>query len=423
MIYFLLAALVFLGLFSYLVCGKDLFAPGTVIVFAFIFSVACSIYNIKRWKFDISASTVFVILSVLFITVLINGLVHSCYRRIKDLPRQEEITPIDKKVLILFIALILMVMLIMLMEIRRIAGSGPFAMMMLNFRSKNAYSADLTNQFSGLTRQLLNFISAACFVFLYNLFIFRKKLGFWDKVLNVVVIGMSIAASLLTGGRFSSLTMGIAAVVMWRLIVIEGNRSLRLRTIFKLMVIALAALYGFYAVKSLVGRESDSTVIDYITHYAGGGIPGLDLYFKNPPVFSDIWGKETFYSLNNGLRKLGILDIPYYIIHHEFRTSGGESIGNIYTAIRDYHYDFGFAGVYILHTAFSLFASIFYEYGKKRKSGIAILTLSMVYYVVPMYPISNYFYANIISFGFAIRFAIVFVLYKFLIAKKIRIKI
>ena len=52
-----------------------------------------------------------------------------------------------------------------------------------------------------------------------------------------------------------------------------------------------------------------------------------------------------------------------------------------------------------------------------------MIVLSMVYYVVPMYPISNYFYAKIIAFGFVIRLGMAFVLYKLLIEKKIKIKI
>ena len=112
-----------------------------------------------------------------------------------------------------------------------------------------------------------------------------------------------------------------------------------------------------------------------------------------------------------------MLDIPYYYIHHEFRRSGGASIGNIYTALRDYHYDFGLGGLLVLHTAFSVIFAFWYEYQKKRRSHLGILLWAMVYYCVVFYPISNSFFASVVSFGFVIRAALLAVLYRLLIQR------
>jgi oligosaccharide repeat unit polymerase len=192
------------------------------------------------------------------------------------------------------------------------------------------------------------------------------------------------------------------------------KKKVRISTIISFIVIACVVLYGFYLVKNLVGRDSDDTVVDYITHYAGGAVPALDLYFKNPPQASDIFGKESFYSIINGLRKLGMTDTPYYFIHHEFRVSNGVGIGNVYTALRDYHYDFGIVGLFALHIIFSLIFCFFYEYQKKRGSDLAIVIFSMMYYCVPLYVISNCFYASILSFGFAIKCIELIILFKIL---------
>ena len=48
MIYCLLAALVLLSLASYGLCGRDFFAPATMLCLAFTFSCACALYNLSR---------------------------------------------------------------------------------------------------------------------------------------------------------------------------------------------------------------------------------------------------------------------------------------------------------------------------------------------------------------------------------------
>ena len=128
----------------------------------------------------------------------------------------------------------------------------------------------------------------------------------------------------------------------------------------------------------------------------------LDLYFKYPPTQSNIWGAETFYALINALRRLGVIEINAYLVHREFRSIGNISMGNIYTALRDYHYDFGMIGIYILHSVFTIFISVYYEILNKSRGNYPIILGSMMYYSVATYMFTQEFFCNIISFGFLI---------------------
>ena len=56
MIYCLLAALVGLSLASYRLCGRDFFAPATMLCLAFAFSCACALYNLPRWTITMDTS-------------------------------------------------------------------------------------------------------------------------------------------------------------------------------------------------------------------------------------------------------------------------------------------------------------------------------------------------------------------------------
>ena len=418
MIYCLLAALVLLSLASYGLCGRDFFAPATMLCLAFIFSCACALYNLSRWQLELAPRTVGVILGAVSITVGINVWAHGCFQRVRVPAWSGRESPVPVWVSAVILLALGAVLVVMLEQVRRIGGGGSLANAMVIFRAKNAYGIQLSDQLPGWVRQLLNGSAVVAFLYLFHLIRFGRRMGKTNLVLNLLILAACVAVSLLTGGRFSAMTMGVAGAVLWYMLRSGGPRGWKLGTLLRVMAAALAVLYGFYAVKTLVGRQSEETLVEYITHYAGGGIPGLDLYLKDPPAPSGIWGKETFYSLNNGLRKLGLLDIPYYYIHHEFRQSGGTSIGNIYTALRDYHYDFGMAGMVLLHTLFSAVFSFWYEYQKKRRSHLGILIWAMVYYCVVFYPISNSFFASVVSFGFVIRLGLLVLLYFVLIQKK-----
>ena len=417
MIYALLAALVLLSLASYGLCGRDFFAPATMLCLAFNFSCACALYNLPRWQFTLAPRTVTLIVGALALSVGINAWARACFQRVRVQPWQGQAVPIPLWVSAGILLVLGAVLLVMLAQVRRIGGGGSLSAAMAVFRAKNAYGLSLSDQLPGWVRQLLNLSAVVAFLYLFHLIWFGRRLGRLGLALNAAILAVCIGVSLLTGGRFSAMTMVVAGAVLWYMLRSGGPRAWKLGTLLRVMAAVLAVLYGFYAVKTLVGRQSEDTLVEYITHYAGGGIPGLDLYLQDPPAPSGIWGKETFYSLNNGLRKLGVLDIPYYYIHHEFRRSGGASIGNIYTALRDYHYDFGLGGLLVLHTAFSVIFAFWYEYQKKRRSHLGILLWAMVYYCVVFYPISNSFFASVVSFGFVIRAALLAALYRLLIQR------
>lgn len=427
MIYFLLVLLIILFFVSYLFSGKDIAAPSTMLAAGFLFSTMCAVYKVELWGISLGETSVIYIISALFISIAANGMIHTFFRKRKIRDFKESITPISSAMTMGALLVLAFSCVALLYHVVKIANtSGAFDVIMQAYRAKNAYSTDSENQLPTWLREVLNFSNSLCYVFLFNAVYFWRDLDKKHKIENLLVIVLSIISSLATGGRFSSMGILIAAFIMYYLIQTKRNgkyKVFRIKSIFKFIVIVLIILYGFYIVKGLVGRESEDGIIEYITHYAGGGIPGFDLYLKNPPKASDIIGKETFYSLINNLNKLNIIDVPYYYIHHEFRISNGVSIGNIYTALRDYHYDFGVVGMFLLHTIFSFLFSYFYERVKHRGTVVGTIVFSMTYYCVVLYTISNYFFANILSIGFVIKIVFVYLLCEILLKKKIGIRI
>ena len=176
--------------------------------------------------------------------------------------------------------------------------------------------------------------------------------------------------------------------------------------------------------KSLVGRTSQNeklNIADYTAYYCGSEIIELDQYLQDPIPADSIWGKETFYNLNQFLSKFDGLNIPAYPIHLEFRPVVAGYLANTYTFLRSYHHDFGMIGVFVLHGICMLFLSIFYELVKKSRKGYrGILIFSFIYYTVVMSFFADRFFSNLVSMNFAKSIVMLLILYEAFFRKSVR---
>lgn len=426
----LLVCLVILFCLSYVACGKDFFAPATMLSLTFMFSTLCAIYKYRTWKYDFSGWTTFVIVSSLAITLVINSLVvlyGPKYLIKKRLNFSENISPITFPMTILAIIVIVITIAAQISQIFRVGGiSGTLQSIMSSYRMNSSYSTDLEYQTPQWIKNLLYFTNAFSYLFSFELIYFWKELSIGKKICDFLVIVLCLLSSLLTGGRFGTAVLLVAIVLMYHLIQIKKRgfyKQYKLSSILKILIAVMAAFFLFYVVRNVIGRNDDNGLLDYVTHYFGGGIPALDIYFKKAESEPVVWGQETFYSLINNLRKLGILDISYYYVHREFSYSNGVSLGNVYTAFRDYYHDFGMIGMYVLHAIYSLFFSVQYQRMKEHGNLLKIIAFSTTYYSVALYSFSNSLFAKVISIGFLIQLMVIILLYEILLRKKVVFKV
>lgn len=424
-IYVLLCCLVILFFISYNLCGKDFFEPSTMLLMTFIFSTMCAIYKYPTWRYEFSGRTTLLIVSSLFITLIINVLVVSTslkYSVKMKIKYSEKVSPITFLMKIISLIIILTTMFVLVRYILHVAGIvGTIQSIMASFRNNESYSTDIENQMPQWIKILQYIVNAFSYLYVFDLIYFWKDLNWKKRICDFIIILLCILTGLLSSGRFGMASLLIAICVMYHLIRIKKNgyyKQYKLSTVIKITVIIIFAFFVFYAVRNLVGRDDDQGILGYIGHYFGGGIPLLDIFMKNNSFGAVIWGQETFYSLIGNLRRIGLVDVPYYIRHHEFVYRNGNSMGNVYTAFRDYYHDFGLAGTYILHTCFSLFYSVQYQKNKKKGKLLQIIFFSIIYYSIVFYPFNNTFYASIISVGFLLQLIILFIAYEILLRKK-----
>lgn len=434
MIYVLFAILVVLFMLSYYFSGRDFFTPSTVQILTFAGATFMCIYFM--WSLDcphdFQWKTIGLIACTMAMSVVVGIIVHRVFLRVDITPYSSDsmdISPVSITVSIITLGVILFTILWLLAEIRRIGGtSSSFWGSMHNFRNLYSYSAEEDARLPWVLNQLLSLNRVMFILYGFNYLRFRSNISAYQKIINIVILGFSCATMLLTGERTPVINNIIALVIIFHLLRIQkqnGYKQYSFKFFFKIIFLILLVMVVFFFTKTLVGRTGRNNAMnpaDYIAYYVGSGLIVFDQYITHPLAPSNIFGKFTFRNIIVFLTNYGIIDIPRYIGHLEFRPVGAGFTNNVYTFLRVYHYDFGVVGTFVLHGLMILFLSIFYEYVKKKRGNIGILIFSMMYYSIVMSFFTERFFSQVFSLNFIKLVVLLLILYELFIRKRIRLK-
>lgn len=431
MIYILTGSLLILFFISYFLNGRDFFAPMTAQALSFVFAGLMCIYFMKSFEapYQFHLDSIAIIISSIAISVGIGIFAHQMFLRVKIRPYMQSeiaVSPILNGESVCILAFIVLAIVWQILEVRRIGGiSGSFFENMFSFHAKRY--RDVTGEYDlpFLLRQFGSLLNAIFAIYSFALIRFYKKMSFPRKMIHILVIGLCLLYGLLGGGRSGMINKFIACAMMFHLLRIQKNNGYRkysFHFLFRVFVMFCLVLWAFAMLKTFVGRaqQSMSSPVDYISYYTGTEFISFDMYLRNPPRPSNIFGKETFYGLNQNLHNLGFQTIPRYEIHLEFRSIGGGQVTNVYTLFRSYHYDFGFIGIYVLHIVASIIMSTFYEYTKKKHDNISLLVFSTMYYSIVLSFFAERFFSYIVTIGFLKELILTLILYEILIRKRVR---
>lgn len=367
MIYFLLLIIIIIYLVV-LVNDKNLFSPSSIMCESYILAVLCAIINIDKWNISISVKTFQIIIIGILSFIIPSFFVLHCYFKKNDNESQksgEYNYCINKQIyLILIILQFAALILYLYYVIKTIGGIGNvfrLSEILHDYREGTSYG-DLESLVPTYVNQLVKISQVVSYVSLYNIFYEKmiKKTRNDCLFLNIVSIVLFIALSLLSGGRYKMIAFFLATLVMGYTIFKKmTNKGINIKNILKIFLLIVAIILCFSKTRTLVGRTNDDDLVSYVSSYFGGSIQLLDLYLKNPIENDGIFGKESFYALNNTLAKFGI--VPKYRMHLEFRSSNGVVIGNVYTAFRCFYHDFGIIGVVILQALLAIIWTCWYK--------------------------------------------------------------
>lgn len=406
---FLLLGLLFLASYAYF--EGDIFAPPSVVSLGFSFATLCCLYNEKTWELDYSANTMLTILigvaafvigsiiAVLMIGIFQAGNTGLLYNRGLS-HKISNVGPIkvqkSKTFLIIFFELFTIVLLYS--ELRTLTGKTKWFEIVSAYRAQEAYvnPAEFSMKISGMCSYAIEFSFAFALIYAYilgNNIAAKAR----QPIINWLPVVLSCVLSFMQGYRSDLIRLWVAVLVVtytlkkrkagWK----NDRETRKMIRVIALSVVGVAA--AFVALRWLVGRsETDWNPIYYLTFYAGSPIAAFDLYLKDPLPASDIWGKETFYHLNQSIGEWFNKPELRYIFYKEYRQSpSGIYIGNVYTALRPFYYDFGFSGMVLMMLLMGMLFTAFYCIIRETR-GNSKIDFSLLIYSYIAYTFFMYFY-------------------------------
>ena len=239
-----------------------------------------------------------------------------------------------------------------------------------------------------------------------------------------------IVKELICSSRITVLSMLLGTVTVTIIFWSQKNdwkKKISLKAIGIVLSIGIVGMVLFYLSASLIGRVNEKNMFQYITTYAGGSIECLDHYVRFPyeEEKSDIVGNETFYMLIQSLDKYHITHTHIaekQTAHLSFRYYYDSMIGNVYTAYRRWHHDFGWLGILILNGFMAVVFAIGYYIHKYRPNIKFNELLTVVYmylvYCVYMHCIDSYFYTTVFQVTFVTNLILFTIIYYVLYRSK-----
>lgn len=429
---YIIFILCILIIISYVFFRNDIFSPSFLFFLGYFISALFAFYSTAIWDMSITLQQIMILclgwIGFFIAEFLINFFDNKQSIKMKNEDRVPlSIIKVQPVKIFIVVSIDLLITVVLYKNIASIAaiGNATDANLIASFKENS-----LDNSLSSATVQLLKITKGMAFVFLFvfvnNMVADSSKLRIRLKKNLILLIPCVFYCihCFLKGGRFTVIAFIIGALFLYFLFIEYKSNwkyKIKLKTIIKLIVLSVVVMYVFWAIKELVGRTSQDTVIDYLARYLGGSYELLSLYLKNSPDK----GFETFGYMVQSINKLFGSNIPY-TTYHEFRfSSSGILIGNVYTGMRNYYNDCGYIGVFVFSFLLSLIFNLMYKILKTSrniyKHVFLLIFYSSVIYTVFFHFFVEYFFARI-SVGYIVELIIMYICYRFVMRVRLIIR-
>lgn len=440
MIYLLLVLVILLTLLS-IFFTRDILSPPSILCCSYLLAVVCTIIysSMTDWEIEIHGYTVMLISAALVCFIFFFLL--TVFAKRNHIIRTGPIENLDaERILGTFTILLIVDFFIAALfvffffkQVGLADTISSFNNHMNTIKMTNYYATELNRILPAWVTGLSKYTRALAYVAIYvlaDLVILKKgKYSFCRKVLLlecVISIILYTPIVILSTGRWNLIVLLCAGLIMIYIVYIKksgGTVSFDAGIYFKILFYVSCVCILFVSLSQFVGRLQNRTIFEDVVMHFGGSIQNLDLFLENPIPESDIFGKETFYSLHRLLYQLGI-DKSFYTIHLEFRSKDGINMGNVYTGIRECYYDFGFWGVVVLMSFLGCFFGRMYRKVMSRESkriDINVIWYSIALSLIFFHSFSESFYRSYISLDYLLLYIIILMI--ILSIDKINIKL
>lgn len=405
---------------------NDCFDIMSVLLFGYLVSAVCCLYNVKLWNVQLHLYTIFV-LSCGFISMGVGVGLGNKIGKTRQSEKEKSLFRVLERgydtlkvsCVILFCLIITLLLLKEIIDIANVyhrAGLSTIVTYRRNLADASLHvSHSIIVNFGMRVTKVIAYIYLLLFVSSF----FKKQLVNqcqfrWLYLLPVI---LHSAQCIVRGVRIPILSVIVAAVFMFYFLykyTKQWKGHINVQKIGKILVFGVITCIAFYYAKFFIGKMQESNgVIGYVTNYLGGSLQLFDMYLVDPEYPAGL--HETFAGLVNSLKSFGLFRGIGTVVQHEYRSaSTGVYIGNIYTGFRNYYNDYGIIGMMILSIIFGFLFSCWYSWLKTIKNWntnkvFALILYSFFIYCVVFHFFTDYFY-SLIAIGWFINIIIMYIL-------------
>ncbi len=418
---------------------KDLLSPSFLLIAGYIITTICSLYNVERWKSDISGYMLFIV-SLGIISFVVGEEVAGKIkplRRFTVLPkRNNDLTSFVWKAST-FRCLCLAVIcvastFIVYNEVVRIAylNFREWGNLLYNFKENlGDNSMNSAARIGMRLTKSVAFISA--FLLMNNLTEKKEnRRNLLGEISYMVSIITYVIQSLMTGSRIAVIMLLVGMIFLYLTLkyIKSGYKvDINIKRIIQAVVGIAIICILFFSVQEMVGRMQQSEgPIDYLTTYLGGSYDLFSQYLRenrnsNRQVVETLSGV-----VDNLQRYFGTLKNIEFSIYPEFRRAQtGILIGNTYTGFRNYYNDLGIVGVILFSWLLGfLFSFVYRSIVLMKRFSVMKITLFIAYstylYCILFHFFTDYFYLKI-SVGMVIETMLLIACTIFVFGKKVKL--
>lgn len=413
MIYILLVLLLIILALNFLLNNNDIIAPAVLFSFSFTIAVIFASFYVVKWQLNMHVNTFFVIfLGVLEFSIvsLIVKWIFSIFDRNQQFnewhPHEISISSIKLVSVILFEILTIFYSIYSVVKLYN-GSMFHFTDAVSQYRNQNLFSTEIVSlpRSVGYVRLVVEASGYWFGYILINNYYLSKKIN----VKLVVIVLLSGISSYIMGGRNGIITLLIMLICFWFIISNKEKhfaKTVRFKTLLKLVVIGIIALSSFESLAFLIGRGGydNTNGLDYLAIYIGAPIKNLDTFLMRSFNREIGYDSQTFIHLVNTIGvKLGLVKRPIKL-DLPFQSVWGFSLGNVYTTFYSFIYDFGYKGVGVLIFIMGVLSQVSYELVKRSKKYFSPAISSLIYAFIGntliMSFFSNKFYEQIFDPAF-----------------------
>ena len=343
-------------------------APAVIFSASFLFSGMWAYGYAGAWNRSLQWNTSVIIVTCVFLFVFTCVISSHFHRRLKyysnykyaNIDLDYEYINIDKWKVIAYLIIEILIITIYARQIIRGSNS-----LLLSDAINSVYMGRAELSLPLHIRILLAVIRGGGYWFSYVIvvnFLKSKKIE-W---LMVIIVVLSMIATSLAGSRGTSICLLLSFPAYVLILSYRNNRfnrSIKIKYIISGIILIIILLWIFPRIKILLGRGTSSSGMNHVAVYVGAEFFNLDRYLNSfdIPTNTGTFASLTFSSLETTLAKYFGFTINKPYMPYPYIYSNGLFLGNVYTVLYVFLYDFGYLGSLVAVALYAWFCQIVFD--------------------------------------------------------------